>query len=260
MWTSHKRARDEFMENNNATLSQCKCNNCSAVLEFLPEHSGARVPCPHCGVETTLSLDESGSPPSQKQNNTEQIGFHSKTGSGRTLLITGSLILFATLVYAALFKFSNLTPKQLENRRTDIQGLFGIQLGKPLPETSRISDASTPTPDEWGFISVSVTPPQPNKTFSSYLVTLTPTNHVVCSIYASGPAEELSYDVVKTLRARYGKEDVASKVAGFDPNWTWYGKESVKLWFNASRTSLEIMCEDTALSSHPAHLADTNGF
>lgn len=37
-------------------LVKCICTNCAGHLEFEEENAGERIPCPHCGFETALTL------------------------------------------------------------------------------------------------------------------------------------------------------------------------------------------------------------
>src|SRR5579872_2556763 len=41
-----------------------ECQHCAGHLEFLAEHIGMRVPCPHCGQETELLLAQPSEQPS----------------------------------------------------------------------------------------------------------------------------------------------------------------------------------------------------
>jgi hypothetical protein len=59
-----------------ATLGRCPCRNCDGPLEFETEASGQTVPCPHCGLDTTLYIPGARvrtSPVPPKQNGRRRI-------------------------------------------------------------------------------------------------------------------------------------------------------------------------------------------
>jgi hypothetical protein len=42
----------------NPTIAKCKCNQCSAYIEFDAGDAGQTVPCPHCGMDTILYIPQ----------------------------------------------------------------------------------------------------------------------------------------------------------------------------------------------------------
>ena len=47
----------------NSNLAKCSCSHCDGHLEFDTAYAGARVACPHCGMETLLSNPVTAGPP-----------------------------------------------------------------------------------------------------------------------------------------------------------------------------------------------------
>src|ERR1039458_2881126 len=46
------------MESTQPDLVTCSCNNCDGHLQFERQHAGARISCPHCGMETQLYIPQ----------------------------------------------------------------------------------------------------------------------------------------------------------------------------------------------------------
>src|ERR1035438_8447097 len=46
------------MESTQPDLVTCSCNNCDGHLQFERRHAGARISCPHCGMETQLYIPQ----------------------------------------------------------------------------------------------------------------------------------------------------------------------------------------------------------
>jgi hypothetical protein len=152
---------------------------------------------------------------------------------------------------------------------TNIDGLFGIKLGEPLPASCTNSATFFDTPDQWGFQNVfAITPPRTNSEFDSdhYLVTLTPSNHLVCEIdgAANDDPNSVAFDAIRdVLRKRYGNENASQSFTNAEDNLTgliWpFNHRSLNLTHaNAVST---LTCQDDVLSSHPAPVTetDTNG-
>ena len=75
-------------------LVKCLCTNCAGHLEFEEENNGEKIPCPHCGFETTLYLP--GSEPEELRAASVQNG-----ASWRWRLVFGgaALLVLTTVGY-----------------------------------------------------------------------------------------------------------------------------------------------------------------
>ncbi len=150
--------------------------------------------------------------------------------------------------------------------QTPIDGLFGIRLDEPLPPSCTNSDSFVGKPDEWGFqLLLDINPQQTNSAFGSYEVTLTPSNRLVCSIWGKSslnPDYESFNSVLKALHDHYGKEEFKSpsKWSANISTYFWSsGSHKLTLTRFLSPESFILSCDDTSLSYHPPHVADTNG-
>jgi hypothetical protein len=143
---------------------------------------------------------------------------------------------------------------QSQESQTPIEGLFGIKLGEPLPPACAI-EYDLGMID--GQINYTVIPPQTNAAFNEYWVTINPTNRLVCEI--RGDSSEASFfDVLGTLRQKYGNESSKGKGKGFQAYTWWHGDRSLRL--DSMAGSFHLSCTDNTLNHPVKPSADTNGF
>lgn len=168
------------------------------------------------------------------------------------------------IITSILFSLAFLTGcSQAANGKPTIDGLFGIKLGEPLPSACTNSGFHALKPDEWGFLALNIVPPKTNSAFRCCLVTLTPTNRLVCCIFATSEnSDSESFNgVLGVLRDHYGKEGgfVFNKEAGLS-TYHWYdgGTHTLELSRFTGMT-FDLLCRDILLDSHPPHAADKNG-
>ncbi len=97
-------------------LVKCICSNCAGHLEFEEENAGSKIPCPHCGFETTLTL------PGSESQDMELVDLARRIVRRRRLLRIGlSVVGAAGLGFAAYrwalpwventVSFADTTPK-----------------------------------------------------------------------------------------------------------------------------------------------------
>jgi len=129
MWTKHKL----FM------IAKCSCQHCRNHIEFEAEHTGAVVPCPHCGKETTL-----GPPKLQVNQYGEKIA--KKSGSlKRMVLIAGSAVgvfILIIVIYALSFMHDPRDdfPKDDTGTRAISYGLFVVSNSLVSPSSAKFLD------------------------------------------------------------------------------------------------------------------------
>jgi hypothetical protein len=197
--------------------------------------------------------------------------------SGTTTLViktdgTNCFIKFSDLsdndqAYVAQMKAS------VENGRPvkPIDGLFGIKLGQSLPSSCTNSASYFSAPNEWGFQLVfHIEPPQTNSEFEtdSYIVTLTPTNRLVCKIEAKRDSMG-GFDTMRNLLQNiYGKENDFFQGYCDDKREIWMSwstwsqnRRTLKLLENDYKSvhDLTLSCQDESLMWHPTHEPDSNG-
>lgn len=159
----------------------------------------------------------------------------------------------------SLVEISN-APAQIK-----IEGLFGVKLGAPLPQSCLIISTS----DVAGkFITKDIVPPETNSTFSYYLVYLDPSGRFVSMI----EGQSKSYDdyseyknsldgIVSKLRERYGKESADNSLG---MNWYYWsqGNRDVTLTDRPKIHQFDVSATDEDLN-HPvstnASAVDTRG-
>src|SRR5579885_3417866 len=115
-----------------------ECQHCAGHLEFLAEHIGMTVTCPHCGQETELMLEEPAEEPSIPR---------------RTLIWTGIAIL--VLVLGLGGAVAALKRAQRWAQRTKNQAAISPATEAP-PPTPNLDQTNAPAGDELTASAVSL--------------------------------------------------------------------------------------------------------
>src|SRR5438105_4708418 len=80
-------------------LTKCICTNCAGHLEFEEENAGERIPCPHCGFETTLAM------PGTRQPDAEIVSWVRKRAVRRLMFLMACAGLAAAGFGYALYRW-----------------------------------------------------------------------------------------------------------------------------------------------------------
>jgi DNA-directed RNA polymerase subunit RPC12/RpoP len=233
---------------------KCACSHCSERLEFDSSHAGETVHCPHCGRDTVLYSSQSPALVSEFVK--------IETAERRVRLVPFGIVLIVVGLILGLNLVLHLNKAGITGETsqpsTPIEGLFGIKIGEPLPTNCQILYADTSQPDRLGYLSLSVIPPQTNSAFETYMVSLTPTNRLVSSIFAVNydPINTTTaHDVLEAIRSRYGKESQRDKDSSF---WSWWDGHC-QLTLDKTTSGYSLSCDDADISEPTSIPADTNG-
>lgn len=112
-----------------ATLVACRCNLCSAEIEFESSRAGETITCPLCGMETTLYLSQNQSASAPPPLTSQQITHDGETVflNEGSITVTNARFIVGSQTYA-MRNITSVRGAEVPPRRlgANILGVIGV--------------------------------------------------------------------------------------------------------------------------------------